>query len=73
MHRTDNIADNFSVWTRMVTFRCEDFIEQRRLCLFGLYINQIQFTRLISLRSNKINIQYNFESLKKIVIAMITF
>lgn len=40
------------------------------LCLFELYINQIQFSRSVSLSTNKMK-RY-FESMKKIV-AMIVF
>lgn len=41
------------------------------LCLFELYINQIQFSRSVSLSTNKMKQRY-FESMKKIV-AMIVF
>lgn len=47
----------------------EDSLEYRMLCLFELYINQIQFSRSVSLSTNK---QHYFESMKKIV-AMIVF
>lgn len=49
----------------------EDSLEYRMLCLFELYINQIQFSRSVSLSTNKMKQRY-FESMKKIV-AMIVF